>query len=207
MFKGENMRQVVLPIKDENVLKDVQDTLLNNFKAGRRNYTIFQVGKATMLRVSDVLRLKQSDVFDDYGLVKKNAYIHDKKTGKRNLLYLKPVENDLAIYQQWLKKWLIDNHVYGKTDALFPSLTRKTKSIDEKQFYHVMHKVGELLDINYLGTHTMRKTGAYMVYEQTNHNIGLVMKLLNHSSEAMTLNYLGLDQESRENMLDQIHFG
>ena len=43
------MRQVVLPIKDSNVLKEVQDTLLNNFKAGRRNYTIFQVGKATVL--------------------------------------------------------------------------------------------------------------------------------------------------------------
>ncbi len=35
------MQQVVLPIKDSNVLKEVQDTLLNNFKAGRRNYTVF----------------------------------------------------------------------------------------------------------------------------------------------------------------------
>jgi hypothetical protein len=43
------MQQVVLPIKDSNVLKEVQDMLLNNFKAGRRNYTIFQVGKATLL--------------------------------------------------------------------------------------------------------------------------------------------------------------
>jgi hypothetical protein len=58
------MKQLVLPIKDSNILADVQDTLLHNFKAGRRNYTIFQVGKATLLRVSDVLRLKQSDVFE-----------------------------------------------------------------------------------------------------------------------------------------------
>ncbi|SPX95048.1 Tyrosine recombinase [Lactiplantibacillus plantarum subsp. plantarum] len=56
------MQQVVLPIKDSNVLKEVQDTLLNNFKAGRRNYTIFQVGKATLLRVSDVMGLKQTDI-------------------------------------------------------------------------------------------------------------------------------------------------
>lgn len=33
------------------------------------------------------------------------------------------------------------------------------------------------------------------------------MKLLNHSSEAMTLAYLGLDQVSREYMLDKIDFG
>lgn len=70
-----------------------------------------------------------------------------------------------------------------------------------------MAKVGNLLNINYLGTHTMRKTGAYRVYVQSNYNIGLVMHLLNHSSEAMTLAYLGLDQASTEAMLDNIDFG
>lgn len=40
-------QQIVLPIKDSNILKMVQDTLLDSFRAGRRNYTIFQVGKAT----------------------------------------------------------------------------------------------------------------------------------------------------------------
>ena len=197
------MRQIVLPIKDDEVLKQVQDTLLNNFKSGRRNYTIFQVGKATLLRVSDVLRLKQTDVFDDYGAIKQHAFIKDKKTGKRNTLYLKPVMMDLVMYQQWLKR----NGYEGTTEWLFPSTTRPQKHIDERQFYNVMAKVGDLLDINYLGTHTMRKTGDYRVYVQSNYNIGLVMKLLNHSSEAMTLAYLGLDQVSREHMLDKIDFG
>lgn len=197
------MRQIVLPIKDDEVLKQVQDTLLNNFKSGRRNYTIFQVGKATLLRVSNVLRLKQADVFDDYGAIKQHAFIKDKKTGKRNTLYLKPVMMDLVMYQQWLKR----NGYEGTTEWLFPSTTRPQKHIDERQFYNVMAKVGELLDINYLGTHTMRKTGVYRVYVQSNYNIGLVMKLLNHSSEAMTLAYLGLDQVSREHMLDKIDFG
>lgn len=197
------MRQIVLPIKDSNVLAEVQDTLLHNFKAGRRNYTIFQVGKATLLRVSDVLRLKQTDVFDDYGAIRQHAFIKDKKTGKPNTLYLRPVMSDLAIYQQWLKR----NRYEGRTEWLFPSTTRPDKHIDERQFYNVMHRVGEFLDINYLGTHTMRKTGAYRVYVQSNYNIGLVMRLLNHSSEAMTLAYLGLDQVSREQMLDKIDFG
>ncbi len=56
------MRQIVLPIKDSNVLKEAQDTLLRNFKAGRRNYTIFQVGKATLLRVSNAMKLYWADV-------------------------------------------------------------------------------------------------------------------------------------------------
>ncbi|WCL70562.1 tyrosine-type recombinase/integrase (plasmid) [Lactiplantibacillus plantarum] len=52
----------------------------------------------------------------------------------------------------------------------------------------------------------MRKTGAYRVYTQNHYNIGLVMSLLKHSSEAMTLKYLGLDQVSREQMLDEVKF-
>lgn len=54
------VQQLVLPIKDSNILKMVQDTLLDSFRAGRRNYTIFQVGKATLLRVSDVMKLKKN---------------------------------------------------------------------------------------------------------------------------------------------------
>ena len=54
------MKQIVKPIKDSNVLEQVKNCLLNNFDTGRRNYTIFQVGKATMLRVSDVLKLTKA---------------------------------------------------------------------------------------------------------------------------------------------------
>lgn len=101
--------------------------------------------------------------------------------------------------------WLIQQNM--NSEWLFPSTSRPDSPITEKQFYKIMARVGNLLGINYLGTHTMRKTGAYRVYTQSNYNIGLVMHLLNHSSEAMTLTYLGLDQASRETMIDQIDFG
>ena len=194
------MKQLVLPIKDSNILHEVQDTLLNNFRYGRRNYTIFQVGKATLLRVSDVLALRSNEIFADDGIIKKNAYIRDKKTDKPNTLYLKPVNQDLIDYLQWLN----ENKI--QSDWLFPSIKHPDRHITEKQYYKVMAKTGDLLGINYLGTHTMRKTGAYRVYTQTHYNIGLVMSLLNHSSEAMTLKYLGLDQVSREQMLDKVSF-
>lgn len=194
------MKQLVLPIKDSNILHEVQDTLLNNFRYGRSNYTIFQVGKATLLRVSDVLALRRNEIFNDDGTIKKNAYIRDKKTDKPNTLYLKPVNQDLIDYLQWLN----ENKI--QSDWLFPSIKHPDRHITEKQYYKVMAKTGDLLGINYLGTHTMRKTGAYRVYTQTHYNIGLVMSLLNHSSEAMTLKYLGLDQVSREQMLDKVSF-
>ena len=194
------MKQLVLPIKDTNVLHEVEDTLLHNFREGRRNYTIFQVGKATLLRVSDVLALRRNEIYKTDGDIKKNAYIRDKKTGKPNILYLKPVKQDLIDYFNWLNEQNI------QSEWLFPSSRDYSRHITEKQFYKIMAKTGDLLGINYLGTHSMRKTGAYRVYTQTHYNIGLVMSLLNHTSEAMTLKYLGLDQVSREKMLDEVKF-
>lgn len=191
------MGQKVLPIKDSNVLTQVQRCLLEDFKTGRHNYTIFQVGKATLLRVSDILRLKRTDVFDDQGNVRQNMFLHDHKTGKANRLYLKPVTGDLLSYQNWLQQ---ENLV---SPWLFPSLQHPDKHITEKQFYKIIARVSALLNLD----HIRRKTGAYHVYVQSNYNIGLVMHLLKHSSEAMTLAYLVLDQASTEEMLANIDFG
>lgn len=203
------MKQLVLPIKDSQILQQVLETLRDSFKYGRRNYTIFQVGKATLLRVSDVISLKKSDVFDDHDQIMKNAHIVDKKTKKQNTLYLRPVKSDLLVYQNWLMKYQMHHPELKVYDSpwLFPSFSDPKNHISGHTYYEIMAKTGDLLGLNYLGTHTMRKTGAYRVYEQSNHNIGLVMKLLNHSSEAVTLNYLGLDQETREMILDNIDFG
>ncbi|MBW1606456.1 tyrosine-type recombinase/integrase [Lactobacillus sp. Sy-1] len=192
--------QDVRPIKDIDTLEQVEDTLLNNFKYGVRNLTIFQVGKATLLRVSDVLNLKYDDVFDEGDEVKRSAYIRDKKTKKTHRIYLNPVADDLYKYQRWLKKKDV------RSRWLFPNSRDMNKPMATTQYYQIMMKVGDLLGISYLGTHTMRKTGAYMVYKQSNFNLALVMKLLNHSSAAMTLHYLGLEEASMESALDKIEF-
>ena len=198
------VKQLVLPIKDSNILSQIKDTLLNNFIYGRRNYTVFQVGKATLLRVSDVLALKYDDVFASDGSIQSHVLIHDKKTGKPNELYLEPVSNDLKVYYNWLDS----NGIHS--EWLFPSLKKQNigtdTHINERQFYRIMQRVGDLLGIDYLGTHTMRKTGAYMVYQQSGHDIALVMDLLNHSSQKMTLKYLGLDRETKERKLRRVNF-
>lgn len=117
------MKQHILPIKDTNILHEVQDTLLNNFRYGRRNYTIFQVGKATLLRVSDVLALRRNEIFADDGTIKKNAYIRDQKTNKPNILYLKPVKQDLLDYYAWLQ----ENDI--QSEWLFPSTTHQDRCL------------------------------------------------------------------------------
>lgn len=97
-----------MPIKDSYVLHEVQDTLLNNFRFGRRNYTIFQVGKATLLRVSDVMRLKQANIFNPDGSIKQNAFIHDRKTGKPYTLNLFKQSSYCTVNVYLIISWILN---------------------------------------------------------------------------------------------------
>ena len=47
------------PITDSIMLKKFLDKLKSEGEMGERNYAIFQTGKVTCLRVSDVLALKK----------------------------------------------------------------------------------------------------------------------------------------------------
>lgn len=179
------------PITDPIILKKFLKHLREDTSMGERNYAIFQTGKATLLRVSDVLALKKNDVFQANGRVKKNAYIVDKKTKKPNRLYLTPVSDVLEDYYDWLQEYE-KKHPYTKlfsSEWLFPSSRRLGEDVPirENSFYRICYQTGLKIGVNWIGSHSMRKTGAFMVYQQTNHNTALVMKMLNHSSEAMTL--------------------
>ena len=172
-------------------LHEIERYLKSRFD--ERYYMIWQLGKHTLLRASDVLPLKCRQVFDDDGAVRSYIFTKDRKTKKFNTLYLSGVKDDLIKYQYWLKHHDIDS-VY-----LFPTVHNSSNQygkgqkgyISRQSFYRAVKITGNDLNIRHLGTHSMRKTGAYLTYKQTG-NLALVMKLLNHSSEAMTLRYLGL---------------
>lgn len=53
----------------------------------------------------------------------------------------------------------------------------------------------DLLNIDSpIASHSLIKTWSYNVYKKT-HNIALVMKAINHTSEAVILRYIGIKQE------------
>lgn len=180
----------VKPIKSREVLINFSNELLRN-KHGQRDYTIFMFGVFTGLRISDILNLKVEDV---KGKLKAN--IIEKKTGKKRTLNLMQLTNQIIKY--------LDEEHDGESEWLFPSPRDNTKHLATHQFYKIMQKTANFLDLDYIGTHTLRKTFGYTYYQKTK-DLTALMKILNHSSQSVTLRYIGIEEEELQSSLDEFN--
>lgn len=78
-------------------------------------------------------------------------------------------------------------------DYLFKS-KRGNKPIQRVQAYRIINKSAESIGLKNIGTHSLRKTFGYHYYQRT-HDISLLMELFNHSSQSVTLRYIGIHQD------------
>lgn len=180
----------VKPIKNKAVLSQFASELLKN-KHGQRDYTIFVFGIFTGLRISDILNLKVSDVKG-----KLKADIVEQKTGKKRTLNLMQLTNQIIKY--------LDEEHDGKSEWLFPSPRDSNKHLTTHQYYKIMQKTAESLGLDYIGTHSLRKTFGYTYYKKTK-DLSSLMKILNHSSQSVTLRYIGIEEEELQSSLDNFN--
>ena len=151
---------------------------------------LFDFGVNTGLRVSDIVRLKVKQVQN------KNRFtIRELKTGKERTIFIKNIRKELSnyIYEMKLKP----------DDFLFPS-RKHGYHVSTTQVYRFLVKAGKQCNRNDIGTHTMRKTFGYWYYKQGG-SIENLMHIFNHSSEAITKRYIGIDQEDIEKSLQNFH--
>ena len=97
------------------------------------------------------------------------------------------------LIKQELIKYVKKNNISGD-DYLFHSLKNKDKYLDRTNAWRVLKRSADNVGIQNFGTHSMRKTLAYYIYQSTK-NLSLVMKMLNHQNPAVTLRYIGIDQD------------
>ncbi|EGO8292579.1 tyrosine-type recombinase/integrase [Enterococcus faecalis] len=100
-------------------------------------------------------------------------------------------------------KYLDEEHD-GKSEWLFPSPRDNTKHLATHQYYKIMQKTAESLGLDYIGTHTLRKTFGYTYYQKTK-DLSSLMKILNHSSQSVTLRYIGIEEEELQSSLDNFN--
>jgi len=82
-------------------------------------------------------------------------------------------------------------------DFLFPSRNGKHQHIKPNTAYKIIKRAAEEVGLENIATHSMRKTFGLFMYEQTK-DVALIMDLLNHSSQSISLRYIGKNQDSQD---------
>ncbi|MGN8890688.1 tyrosine-type recombinase/integrase [Dysosmobacter sp. HCP28S3_G4] len=137
------------------------------------------------LRISDIVKLRLRDIVRDGERYRLS--ITEQKTGKARTFTV-----PLALYQ-FIRCYCLDHNI--SSDALiFPITTRAV----QKQ----LKLVCDYLDIPDISTHSFRKFYATEIYKNSNYNIALVQKLLQHSSAAVTQRYIGIQQQEIEQAIE-----
>lgn len=162
---------------------DIQ--LMKKYLGTGRNRLLFTIGINVGLRISDLLELKVSDLLFEDGSLRDYIRVNEEKTDKNRRLTL----------NSSIKKELKACGITEYSDAyLFPS-RKGNKPISRVQAWRILNDAATKIGIEEIGTHTLRKTFGYHAYKQ-GAPIALLMRIFKHSSAAVTLAYIGIQQDS-----------
>ena len=180
--------ELVQPIKD---LKQIETIKWILKQKSLRDYCLFVLGINSGLRISDLLRLRISDV-SEKGKPKDRIRLREKKTNKFKDFPIS--DNAKSAIKEYLKTRIINEN-----EPLF--LSRKNKGFLLRQrAYKILNDVARSVGIKEkIGTHTLRKTFGYHAYNK-GYDITLIQKLFNHSSPSVTLRYIGITQEQMDDV-------
>lgn len=169
-------KHIAEPIKSKKDIKAVEQYLKEH---NERDYVLWVLGVNSGLRVSDIVGLNVSDVVD-----KTHITIIEKKTQKRKSFYI----NDKL--KRVLKPFIKDRDL---NEPLF--LGRQGKRLNQRQVYRFLIVTCQALGIKAkVSTHTMRRTFGYHHYQQYKDAV-ILQKIFNHSSQRITLMYIGVEQD------------
>ena len=159
-----------------------------------RNRCLFIIGVSTGGRISELFSLRIGDVYQNGTAVTDLLYDKSIVKGKSESRAV-PVNNDGRLAIDDLVNWHRDR--YGDIDddrPLFPSRHKSGTVAMHRQTAHDILKTAFVsAGLNgKLATHSLRKSFAQRVYEQSN-DIYMVQELLGHKNISTTQRYLGVN--------------
>ncbi len=187
----------VEPIKDK---RKIEDLLIYLKGKNERDWLLAKFQLNTGLRISDVVDVRVSDIFTEKKNFKDYFVLKEQKTQKEKKIKL---NNEL---RRALKSYVDDNNL-NYDDCLFKSRKHTEREhISITQAYRVLKAGAEAVGIENFGTHSLRKTWGYWTYKASRYNIGLIMDVFNHSSQNITLRYIGIDQAAKDELYSLVQF-
>ncbi|MCY3549813.1 MAG: tyrosine-type recombinase/integrase [Candidatus Poribacteria bacterium] len=162
-----------------------------------RNRSLFILGVSVGGRISELLALKVNDVWQNNKPVKDLLFDRNIVKGGE-VSRAVPVNVDGRKAIEALIAWHIE--LYGNADPtrpLFPSRKGQgLKTMTRIAAHNALKGAFEAAGLNgKLGTHSLRKSYAQRLYEQTN-DIYAVQEMLGHKSVVTTQRYLGVNYAS-----------
>jgi len=184
----------VEPIRDKTKIKQ-----MHQFLCGKdpKYDLLFKFGLNTGLRISDILPLKVKDVMNKDGKFYEHLVIIEKKTKKE-----KKIKLNNALRKR-IQSYIEENKL-SYENYLFPS--KKGGHIGRTQAYRALKEAADIIGIENFGTHSLRKTWGYWTYKMSKYNVGLIMDTFNHSSQSITLRYIGVNQDQKDELYSLVQF-
>ena len=190
--------KITQPIRDIAELKKIK-RYYREVKPNKRNSLLVVCGLNTALRISDILKLRWKDVYNENLLsFKSHIDVREQKTGKKTTVFIN--KNLKEAFASFLKDIIAKKGKLCEVMEQFIFLGQKSndKPISRIQAFRIISEAAvKCLLSHKVSCHSLRKTFGYHAWKK-GVSPALLTSIYNHSSYKITTRYLGIDQDDRD---------
>lgn len=201
------------PIKSMDDIYRISNYLIENERY--RDNMLFIVGINFGLRCSDLRVLRFSNLITDTFMFKDSFPVFEKKTrNTRKRKKNRYITVNTAVIEA-VTLYLEHTPNVKLTDYMFRSFSNNRSGevlpLTGRAINMILKEIADTLGLNiHMSSHTLRKTFCYHQMLMSNNDprkLMLLQKMLNHSSPAQTLDYIGITGEEIEKAYKELNLG
>ncbi len=197
--------KITQPIRDIAELKKIK-RYYREVKPNKRNSLLVVCGLNTALRISDILKLRWKDVYNENLLsFKSHIDVKEQKTGKKTTVFIN--KNLKEAFASFLKDIIAKKGKLCEVMEQFIFLGQKStdKPISRIQAFRIISEAAKKCLLSHkVSCHSLRKTFGYHAWKK-GVSPALLTSIYNHSSYKITTRYLGIDQDDRDEVFELVN--
>lgn len=183
--------KLVQPIRSKELVTQLGEVLK---EMNDKYFVMYRIGVTSGLRISDILNIKVSDIKRNY------IEVVEQKTQKARTFKLNSKTKKLCMD-------FIEANNLNDNDYIIYSNKKDSKGnikpISRQQAHHILKLASNKLNMEDVGTHTLRKTFGYWHYKQYN-DVAILQDIFNHSAPSITMRYIGITQDIKDKTIEEL---